>query len=110
MGIYVVLSPIENIVELWKQPLSNAELLPVANLNWKLKLVMATFSHWQHYRHVILVGTLPARDFIHAEQIEHVKHSDDLNAPHGQLGCFAIGSVLDARHRISIVKPVRVRL
>ena len=48
-------------------------------------------------------------DFIHAEQIEHVKHSDDLNVPHGPIGCFATGSVVDERHLTRIAKPVRAR-
>ena len=38
MGIYVVLSPIENIVELWKQPLSNAELLPPAKPELEIEI------------------------------------------------------------------------
>jgi len=55
MGIYLVLSPIENIVELWKQPLSNAELLPPAKPKLRIEtgigniFTLATFPHPQQW-------------------------------------------------------------
>ena len=74
-----------------------------------IQIIYTLYTIYMDDQEEDFVGTLPARDFIHAEQIEHVKHSDDLHDLHGQLGCFATGSVVDERHRISIVKPVWAR-
>ena len=76
--------------------------------NWKLKLTMATFSHWQHYRHVILVGTTPPHLFHQCRVVTLALRTEELKNQM-RSRCSLFGEPVDGANEQPVVAVVVVR-